>query len=138
MEIEKKCFSQPWSRESFEDILGSRAFSTLAARTDEDDLIGYVIFSEVVDELHILNIAVRPEVRRHGIASAMLTHIHFGALKRGRGFAYLEVRESNVSAQTLYTKFGYKPLTKRREYYADNREDAILMVADLKAKGKRN
>jgi ribosomal-protein-alanine N-acetyltransferase len=131
LEIEHACFPHPWSKESFEEILKSDSFGTLATRLKTGELVGYVIFSEVVDELHILNIAVHPMHRRQGIASIMLRYVHDQARQRKRAFAYLEVRESNISAQHLYTKFGYKPLTKRRDYYEDTHEDAILMAAPL-------
>jgi len=110
----------------------SRTFGTIAARDRGDTVIGYIIFSEVVDELHVLNVAVHPEYRRRGIATALLTSLHKMALERGRAFAYLEVRESNKAAQALYLKFGYKPLTKRKAYYSDNHEDAVIMTAPLK------
>lgn len=99
--------------------------------------MGYIIYSEAADELHILNVAVHPKCRRQGIASAMVGTLHKYAAGRGRTFSYLEVRESNRTAQELYAKFGYKLLTKRKEYYADNRENAILMVAPLKPARKR-
>jgi len=109
----------------------------LVSRLKTGEIVGYIIYSEVVDELHVLNVAVSPTNRHQGIASAMLTYLHNLAIERGRTFAYLEVRESNVSAQKLYAKFGYKALTKRKEYYLDSREDAILMAAPLKKNTKK-
>jgi ribosomal-protein-alanine N-acetyltransferase len=131
-EIEKLCFRYPWSRQSFEEVLASPVFGTIAARDRWDRVVGYVIFSEVADELHVLNVAIHPSCRRLGLATTLLVSLHKMALRRGRAFAYLEVRESNKVAQQLYSKFGYKPLTKRKEYYADNREDAIMMTVPLK------
>jgi ribosomal-protein-alanine N-acetyltransferase len=62
----------------------------------------------------------------------MLAYLHRAAVTRGRDYAYLEVRESNVSAQELYKKFGYRPIGRRKNYYPGDREDAILMYAVLR------
>jgi ribosomal-protein-alanine N-acetyltransferase len=99
---------------------------------DRDLLVGYIIYSEVVDELHILNVATDPHYRRKGIATAMLLYLHQAALRRGRKVAFLEVRRSNLTAQQLYAKFGYRPVGKRTDYYSDTHEDAIIMTADLR------
>lgn len=131
LEIERVCFSDPWSDQAFLDVILNPSFQTLAARLESQKLIGYVVFSEVADELHVLNVAVAPPYRRYSIATAMLSYIHTHAVKRGRVFSYLEVRESNTNARRLYKKFGYQPLTRRKEYYSNNQEDAILMTANL-------
>jgi [ribosomal protein S18]-alanine N-acetyltransferase len=136
LEIERVCFSQPWSEDSFREVVAGRTFPSLAARTASGELMGYIVFSEAADELHILNVAVHPSHRKHGVASAMLTYLHNYAAERGREFSYLEVRESNRPAQELYAKFGYKILTKRKMYYVDDRENAIVMVAELKPRKK--
>lgn len=136
LEIERVCFPQPWSEDSFRDVVAGRSFASIAARTAAGELAGYIVFSEAADELHILNVAVDPAFRRHGIASKMLTHLHAYAAGRGRTHAYLEVRESNRPAQDLYAKFGYKLLTVRKQYYPDDREHAIVMVAELKPRKK--
>jgi [ribosomal protein S18]-alanine N-acetyltransferase len=131
LDIERACFTQPWSEDAFRDIVAGRGFGSLAARSAKGELMGYIVFLEAADELHILNVATHPRFRRLGVASAMLSRIHQYGQERGRDFSYLEVRESNKAAQDLYAKFGYALLTKRHEYYSDNQEDAILMVAVL-------
>lgn len=98
--------------------------------------MGFIIFSETADELHILNVAVHPDHQRHGLANRMLSYLHDYASGRGRTSAVLEVRESNQPAQALYAKFGYKPFTKRMEYYEEDRENAIVMVASLPKRKK--
>jgi [ribosomal protein S18]-alanine N-acetyltransferase len=136
LEIERVCFTQPWSEDSFREVVAGRSFASLAARAASGELMGYIVFSEAADELHILNVAVHPDYRRHGVASKMLAHLHNYAEERGREHAYLEVREKNRPAQDLYAKFGYKLLTIRKQYYPDDREHAIVMVAQLKPRKK--
>ena len=136
LEIERVCFSQPWSEDSFREVVSGRTFPSLAARSASGELMGYIVFSEAADELHVLNVAVHPDFRRNHIASSMLTHLHKYALDRGREFSFLEVRESNHPAQDLYAKFGYKLLTKRKQYYVDDRENALVMMAELKPRKK--
>ncbi len=132
-EIEVACYTYPWTLDSFRDVLASRSpFLNIAIRDLRGIVIAYIIYSEVADELHVLNVAVDPVYRRHGLATIMLMHVHQGAVRRGRKQAFLEVRETNLNAQKLYAKFGYKSLGRRRDYYSDNHEDAILMAAPLK------
>jgi ribosomal-protein-alanine N-acetyltransferase len=132
-DIELLCYTYPWSVESFREVFAAPAsFSTLAVRDQRGIVAAYIIFSEVADELHILNVAVDPTYRRKGLATIMLMQLHQGAIRRGRTKAFLEVRETNVSAQKLYAKFGYRSLGRRKDYYSDNHEDAIVMTADLK------
>jgi len=137
MEIENASFRNPWSAESMREILESPVFGSMGAFHKNGRLIGYIIFSEVVDELHVLNVAVRPDYRSRGLASEMLNYLHRVAMERGRKYAYLEVRESNKIAQHLYEKFGYKPLHRRKDYYSDSHEDAIVMAAPLKREKKK-
>lgn len=135
-EIERESYTHPWPRDAFDKIVRDQTFGTIAARNPSGELVGYIIYSEVVDELHVLNVAVHKDWRRKGVASFLLGYLHRTAFRRGRLYSFLEVRESNASAQDLYNRFGYKPLTKRREYYEDTREDAIVMGAELKEETK--
>lgn len=132
MAIERRCFPHPWSEESFRSLLQDPVFGGFGAFTRTNPLVGYLIYSETADELHILNLAVAPAFRRQGIGEKLLRHLHDEAYRRGRRYAYLEVRDTNVSAQKLYEKFSYRPLTKRRDYYAEDHSDAIVMGARLK------
>lgn len=100
-------------------------------RRSDGPLAGYLVYSEVLDELHIMNLAVHPAVRRKGLARLLMTKVHADAQRRGRVISYLEVRQSNSGAQKLYTDFGYRPLGKRKDYYSDNHEDAIVMCAEF-------
>jgi len=134
IKIEHDCYTNPWSAESFRQLLRDHAtFSTVAIRSGTL-LAGYLVYSIVTDELHILNLAISTAFKRKGLATMMLLHLHQLALLHGCQKAFLEVRESNRAAQSLYNKFGYLPISKRKDYYEDNHEDAIVMIADLRKK----
>jgi len=93
----------------------------------DNKIVGYGGFWVVVDEGHITNIAVHPEYRSKGIGSKIMEGLIELAKKNGIISMTLEVRESNIVAQHLYAKFGFRPLGRRKGYYQDNNEDAIIM-----------
>jgi [ribosomal protein S18]-alanine N-acetyltransferase len=90
-------------------------------------IVGMIVAWLLVDEMHIATIATHPDFRRQGIASRLLSHTLLHALEEGARSSFLEVRESNTVAQEMYRKFGYEMAGRRRRYYRDNDEDAILM-----------
>jgi [ribosomal protein S18]-alanine N-acetyltransferase len=92
---------------------------------------GYLCLWEVADEVHITNIAVHPAARRQGIARAMLGHVLDDAARRSLSLVGLEVRPTNVEARTLYESFGFRVVGRRRGYYYDTGEDALIMEARL-------
>ena len=81
-----------------------------------------------VDEVHIATLATHPDFRRQGIAQKLLTHTLRYTFDEGAKTSFLEVRESNLAAQEMYRKFGYENTGRRKRYYKDNDEDAILMT----------
>ena len=81
-----------------------------------------------VDEVHIATLATHPDFRRQGIAQKLLTHTLRYTSDEGAVSSFLEVRESNLAAQEMYCKFGYENTGRRKRYYKDNDEDAILMT----------
>jgi ribosomal-protein-alanine N-acetyltransferase len=83
-----------------------------------------------VDEAHIATIATHPDFRRQGIAQKLLSHTLWHAMMEGARGSFLEVRASNVAAQDMYRKFGYVESGRRKRYYKDNDEDAILMTLE--------
>jgi ribosomal-protein-alanine N-acetyltransferase len=85
----------------------------------------------VADEVHLLNIATHPQARRAGHASRLLAHIVALGRRRGCRLVTLEVRRSNAAAQRLYRRFGFRPVGVRPNYYAEDQEDAIVMLLDL-------
>lgn len=128
--LEERCFPEdPWSRRLFEEALESGNTVALAARAEDGAVLGYLVGTVILDEGNVDNIAVAPEVRRQGMARALLEVFH----NSGRGLACvtLEVRPSNDEAVSLYRKMGYAEAGRRKNYYLKPREDAIIMRLEL-------
>ena len=97
----------------------------------QSHIIGFFIFYNVLDEMHILDITVAKEMQSKGIGSLMLDRIIGINTDRGIKYFFLEVRASNLKAVNLYKKFGFKIFMLRKNYYEDNGEDALCMVKEL-------
>ncbi|BDG08058.1 ribosomal protein S18-alanine N-acetyltransferase [Anaeromyxobacter paludicola] len=138
MEIELQAFSHPWSAELFRREL-THPWSTVLLATEprpapegrREQLLGFVIYWLVHDELHVLNVAVAGEERRRGVARALLEEMSARGRLAGAVLATLEVRRSNRPAIALYESLGYRRVGLRPNYYVDEGEDAIVMNADL-------
>lgn len=132
-QVERACFSMPWSRESFwEEAAQEAAYYLLAF--EEEKLVGYVGVWLLGEEGHITNVAVTPEARRRGAGTALLLALMRIARERGVRSMTLEVRPSNEAALALYKKFGFRSVGRRPHYYTDNDEDAeILWNTDIEA-----
>ncbi len=133
MPIEKASFPTPWPRIFFEEEI-DRAFSDVrvAVSPEGGEVLGYSVCWIVVDESHLLNIAVRPDVRASGVGSALLRDcIQRGAMA-GAVLIHLEVRAGNRAALRMYEKEGFVFQGMRRRYYTDTGEDAILLSRELK------
>lgn len=130
VELERLCFSVPWSAKQYETVLGNEAFRLFGIRRD-GALVGYLTLYAAAWEMEVLNIAVHPAHRRRGHARALLSHVLHLCRKMGIKRGYLEVRRSNVAAQNLYGSFGFAEVGVRKRYYPDNREDAIIMRLEL-------
>jgi ribosomal-protein-alanine N-acetyltransferase len=128
--MERLIFPSPWPRQAFVDEIkeGSGSFS-LVARSGKP-LAGYLVAWFVLDEAHLGNIAVNPELRRRQIATALMKRLIEEADERMVTRITLEVRVSNVAAIRLYRNFGFRAISMRRGYYVDNREDAFVMLRD--------
>jgi [ribosomal protein S18]-alanine N-acetyltransferase len=123
--IERRAFTTPWSLAMFVLELSKPSGICLAA-TDGERIVGYLVCSRYADDWHVMNVAVDPALLRGGIATTLLEHLF--AQADGPGVEYtLEVRPSNVAAIRLYERFGFHTAGKRRGYYHDNREDALIM-----------
>jgi ribosomal-protein-alanine N-acetyltransferase len=123
--IERRAFPTPWSLAMFVLELSKPAGVCLTALRD-GEMRGYLICSRYDTVWHIMNVAVDPGRRREGIGTALLSDL----LRRidGHGARFtLEVRESNIGAIELYKRFGFAPAGRRRRYYQDNGEDAVVM-----------
>ena len=122
--IERRSFPTPWSLAMFVLELSKPSGICLAA-SGPDGLVGYLVCSRYADVWHLMNVAVVPERRRAGIATTMLRRLFEEA---GPDSRYtLEVRTSNAEAIAMYRRFGFKPAGRRRRYYHDNGEDALIM-----------
>lgn len=126
-EIENICFETPWSRESFEKELDENSLAYYIVGISEDQVLGYAGMWVIVDEGHITNIAVHPDFHNKGIGSQLVRSLIHEAKNRGLVGLTLEVRQSNVKAQNLYTKFGFLNGGIRKRYYQDTGEDAMIM-----------
>ena len=122
-EIEKACFSVPWTEGM---LAGELAEGLYLGAFEGETLVGYCGMRSVLDEGYINNVAVLPAFRRRGIARALLTELEKNA--EGLAFLTLEVRESNLAAQALYVSLGYLPVGRRPRYYERPSEDALLMT----------
>jgi len=131
-EIERQCFTAPWSIDSFRYELTNKMTILLVASLNEY-IVGYVCLRTIVDVTHLLNIAVHPKFRERGIATWLLTRALEELKSSGHGsrFLTLEVRESNIPAINLYRKFGFEVIGRRKDYYHSPREDAVLMGRSL-------
>lgn len=127
VELEKICFSMPWTADMIRSELNNPSCLYLAA-VDGDTLVGYIGVQTVLDEGYINNVAVHPEYRRRGIAAALISLLAEQAQAIGLAFLTLEVRESNAPAIALYEKLGFTTVGRRKNYYEKPREDAILMT----------
>src|ERR671911_171213 len=123
--IERRAFPTPWSLAMFVLELSKPSGICLAALED-GVLVGYLVCSRYDTVWHLMNVAVDPVRQRHGIASALLVRLFEQADKPSEQYT-LEVRTSNDAAIRLYERFGFRPAGRRRAYYHDNREDALIM-----------
>lgn len=134
VDIEKDGFKHPWSAELLRREL-HHDWSTCLVATELDGeretVLAFIVFWTVHDEVHVLNVAVAASARRRGLARFLMDE----AAQRGRGagarLSTLEVRRSNAAAIALYVDLGYREVGVRPNYYADEGEDAIVMVLDL-------
>ena len=130
-EIERSSYPTPWSRSMFASELSKPSSLCLGAYDSETGrLIGYLVISRYVDAWHVMNIAVRPDRRRQGIASMLMNRLFDLTSGRSRRGYTLEVRVSNTGAIKLYEGLGFRSRGVRRGYYTDNREDALIMWKD--------
>ena len=128
-EIERSSYPTPWSRSMFAGELAKPSSVCLGAFA-EQRLVGYLIVSRYADAWHVMNVAVTPPDRRHGIASTLLARLFELTLEDDRRGYTLEVRVSNTGAIALYERLGFEARGVRRGYYTDNREDALIMWRD--------
>ncbi len=128
VDIEKMCFSCPNSEKLIASDIANENADVFVAVDEGGTLCGYVGLHFVLDEGYMDNLAVDKDYRRRGVASALLNALNDFAKEKELSFITLEVRESNLSAQALYDKSGYIQVGKRKRFYCNPTEDAILMT----------
>ena len=125
-ELEKLCFSDPWSANSIASELDNKLAFWLVA-TDEDRVAGYIGSQTVMEETDMMNVAVHPDYRRKGVAEALVNDLTENLKKMGSHCLTLEVRASNAPAIALYEKLGFSEIGRRKNYYRNPREDALIL-----------
>lgn len=125
--IERESFSDPWGSREFSTALESSQTIFLVAEDAGGVVAGYAIAIAVADEAEILNLAVHEQKRQHGVGGKLLDSTVEKVRMRGAEQIYLEVRESNEAARKLYTSRGFGEVTRRRKYYRNPVEDALVL-----------
>ncbi|HEY8450428.1 MAG TPA: ribosomal protein S18-alanine N-acetyltransferase, partial [Bacillota bacterium] len=120
-------FPTPWSERAFRGELTANHYAHYFVAEVDGAVAGYAGLWIILDEAHVTNIAVHPDFRRRGVAQKLLETLFQRAAQRGCDRMTLEVRKSNIAAQTLYRRFGFEAKGIRRGYYTDTNEDAIVM-----------
>lgn len=131
--LERRCFSHPWTVHHFRDALADERTDVLVLRARPDrtlpgtEIVAYCIVQTVLDEAHIHDLGVAPELRRRGLARRLLGVALGRASRLGARRAYLEVRQSNWPAVHLYRSLGFEVVSVRRDYYERPAEDALVL-----------
>lgn len=126
---ERAIFSDASSQAAIETLFDMGASGVLAETNGE--ICGYAYCADAAGDAELLRIAVMPDFRRRGTGALLLSEMHAALKEKGIARVFLEVRESNVSARALYMSFGYREDGKRRNFYSDPKEDAVLMSKDV-------
>ena len=125
-QLEKRCFSDPWSEKSIASEL-ENPLSVWLVDVDGGQLIGYVGSQTVLGETDMMNLAVAPEARRQGTGRALVLALVDALTEKGSHSLMLEVRVSNTPAQKLYESLGFSQVGRRPKYYVNPREDALIL-----------
>ena len=127
LEIENACFSDPWTRNYFEDELNNTELCRLFVDRQDDEIVSFGSIWLMLENCDIVNIAVKPEHQRKGLGQAMLDRLIEEAKNNNCEYVHLEVRYNNVPALNLYRKNGFEKVRTRKSYYS-NGDDAFDMM----------
>lgn len=125
-EIERKCIPEPWSENAFLSETKKDGSIILKAVNSSGIICGFITADVIFDEVNIYNVAVSSEYRRQGIAKLLLSSLEQAVNNTACNY-FLEVRESNVPAISLYKSIGYKQIGMRKNFYSNPCENAVLM-----------
>lgn len=129
-ELEKQCFSHPWSYQSLEaELYKNDAYFFVALKSDK--VCGYIGMNTVLDEGYIANVAVLPQFQKQGIGQKLLEYLIKVSKEINLSFVTLEVRKSNEGAIALYSKNGFSVVGERKNFYSEPLENALLMTLYL-------
>ena len=128
--IENACFSLPWSREAFVEVL-SNPLAVFTVAVADGHAVGYAGMYHILNEGQITNIAVLPERRGAGVASEIFEYLLSYAKENGVEYLTLEVRDSNEAARAMYEKFGFEPVGVRENYYSAPGKPPLLMTKEI-------
>lgn len=131
VEIEQRCFSVPWSKDSFYNELTNNRFANYIVAEKGGCIAGYGGMWVILDEAHITNVAVHPDYQGQKIGTALMKQLMAKAAALGAVRMTLEVRRSNRIAKKMYENLGFSVTGIRPGYYSDNGEDALIMWVDL-------
>lgn len=131
LSVEAESFTNPWTRDMYAWELQNRSVCHVyVVRTPDCPVAGFCAFWLVFDEIHINNVAIRPQFRGRGIGTALMQHVLAEASRLGARRATLEVRSSNTDARRLYERLGFYIAATRRNYYTNPVEDALILWRD--------
>ena len=135
--VDRESFPSPWTRVMYEqELLNAGTAFIIVARTAGAPVAGYCSYRLVAGEIQINNVAVRPEHRRLGMGRALVEAAVAHGRREGARMAVLEVRRSNVGAQALYFRLGFRQVGQRPRYYEHPEEDALVLAADVRNLGQ--
>lgn len=129
LKVENDSHSRPWSESFFREELNNPS-STVNVLWHGDEVLGYICYHIILDELNILNLVTAPRFRRRGVARLLLTAALADGVRQEAGKAFLEVRKSNGAAIFLYHSVGFQSIGYRKRYYSDG-EDALVLGCTL-------
>jgi len=131
LDIERQSFRTPWTPDMFITEFANPRSRRRVLLDAEGRLAGYMLYWVILDEAHLMNIAVAPDLRQQGAGTRLVANLIQESRRESVEVISLEVRVSNLAAIRLYQKFGFQPVGLRKNYYTDEGEDALLMELEL-------